>query len=45
MELNIIMDEEEMSKSDLSEDALRQVLKILGPKCKDKLLIPRDDDA
>ncbi len=40
-EPEILMDEEEFSDSDLSPDALRQVLHLDGPKCKDKLLIPR----
>jgi hypothetical protein len=41
----ILMDESELSQSDLTADELRQVLSLLGPKVRDKLLIPKEPDG
>jgi hypothetical protein len=41
----IEMDESEMSESDFTPDELRQVLKLLGPEIKDRLLIPKEPDG
>lgn len=43
--IEIEMDECEFSESPVSDETLRMIKGLFGPKVKDKLLIHKDDDG